>query len=62
MRFPRRRHKALDERVAAARGEAELSRQRLESVREHVTRPLREAAGRNRFAEMIARSLMEGHR
>lgn len=62
------RHRKLEERAAqAAAGaedaarEAERSRQRLEAVRENVVTPMREAASRNQFADMLRRSLIEGH-
>lgn len=68
MRLFRRRHDDLDARVADARAraedareEAELSLARQESVREHVVRPLRQAAEQNQFAAMIRASLTEGY-
>lgn len=57
----RRRHRRLDERVAAAEAEKELSRKRLQEVRERIVAPLREASERNQFADLIRRSLTEGH-
>ena len=51
-----------DGRLAEARQEVELSRQRLEAARENVVRPLREAAAQNNFASLIAASLVRGHR
>ena len=63
-----RRHAGLDARVAEAEkradeaaGEAALSQARHEAVVENVVKPLRRAAERNRFAEMIRQSLIEGH-
>jgi hypothetical protein len=50
------------DRLADAEAEVELSRQRLQAVSENVVRPLREAAARNNFAELIAASLVRGHR
>jgi hypothetical protein len=61
MRLPWQRHKDLTERARAARAEAELSQRRLESVRRNVTGPLQKAGERNRFAEVIRLSLLEGH-
>lgn len=49
------------ERVAAAEREVELSRQRLRETHEKVVEPLREAAARNSFAELIRASLIQGH-
>lgn len=64
----RRRREELDARVASATkraevaaGEARKSRVRQESVREHVVEPLRQAAEHNQFADLIRRSLTEGH-
>jgi hypothetical protein len=53
---------ARAERLAAAEREVELSRQRLLDTRENVVKPLREAAARNSFAEIIAASLAQGRR
>ena len=50
------------ERVAEAEREVELSRKRLRDTHEQVVRPLREAAAQNSFAELIAASLVQGHR
>jgi hypothetical protein len=61
MRLPWQRHKDLARRAAAAREEAELSQRRLESVRRNVTGPLKRAGDRNRFAEVIRSTLLEGH-
>jgi hypothetical protein len=62
------RHDDLDMRVAQARvraedarGEAQKSRVRQEAAREHVIMPLREAAERNGFADLIRDSLTEGY-
>lgn len=64
----RRRRDELDERVASATaraetaaGEARKSRARQEHVREHVVGPLQRAAEHNQFADLIRRSLTEGH-
>ncbi|HEY6278720.1 MAG TPA: hypothetical protein VIX86_20600 [Streptosporangiaceae bacterium] len=51
----------LDARVEAAAGEKLLSRHRLAHFREHVTGPLHEKGQRNQFAEIIRKSLLEGH-
>lgn len=62
-----RRHADLDARVAQAEkradeaaGEARLSQARHEAVVEQVVRPLRKAGERNRFADMIRQSLIDG--
>lgn len=57
----RRRHGELDKRVEQAKEEAEQSRERLEQFREHVIDPLQDAGSRNQFAEIIRRSLIDGH-
>jgi hypothetical protein len=49
-------------RLAAAERELELSRQRLLDTHEQVVEPLKAAAARNNFAEIIAASLVQGHR
>lgn len=54
------RHKEAARRAEEAAQEAEESRRRLAEDREHVIEPLKETAGRNRFADMIRASLMEG--
>lgn len=66
--FRRHRHADLDARVAEAEkradeaaGEARLSQVRHEAVVENVVRPLRRAGERNQFAELLRRSLIEGH-
>jgi len=46
--------------VAAAEKEVELSRRRLRETHEKVIVPLRAAADRNNFAELIAASLAHG--
>ncbi len=68
MSWFRRRHADLDARVAEAReraedaaAEARLSEARHEAVVEQVVKPLRRAADRNQFAEMIRQSLIDGH-
>ena len=43
-----------------AEAEAELSQRRLESIRQHVVEPLRDAAERNQFSEMIRATLTNG--
>jgi len=48
--------------VAAAEREVETSRKRLADTHEKVVRPLRAAAERNNFAELIRASLIQGHR
>ena len=53
------RHAAAD-RLAAAEREVELSRQRLTETHERVVEPLKAAAARNNFAELIAASLVQG--
>lgn len=65
----RRRHEELDKRVASATARAETageevarSQARQETVREHVVKPLQRAAEHNQFADLIRRSLAEGHR
>lgn len=67
MSWFRRRHDDLDARVAdAERGaeeateQARVSRARHEDVVENVVKPLRRAAERNQFAELIRKSLVEG--
>lgn len=67
-RFRLRRHADLDARVAQAQRrageaaeEARLSQVRHEAVVENVVRPLRRAGERNQFAELVRRSLIEGH-
>lgn len=68
MSWFRRRHADLDARVAEAEkragdaaDEARLSRTRQEAVVENVVKPLRRAAERNQFAELIRQSLVNGH-
>lgn len=65
--FRRQHHDDLDARVADAQARAEdaaaearKSQVRQEAVRENVVRPLRQAAARNQFAEMLRDSLIEG--
>jgi hypothetical protein len=41
--------------------EAEVSRERQEQLRREVVEPLRQLGDRNRFAELIRASLVEGH-
>ncbi len=48
--------------LAAAAREVDLSRQRLQDTREQVVKPLRAAAARNSFAQLIADSLAQGRR
>jgi hypothetical protein len=50
------------DRLAAAQREVELSRQRLADTHERVVKPLRDAASQNNFAQIIAQSLVAGHR
>jgi hypothetical protein len=64
----RRRHEELDKRVASATaraqdaaGEVRKSQVRQEAVREHVVEPLLRASEHNQFADLIRRSLTEGH-
>lgn len=64
----RRRHEELDARLAdataraeAAAAEAEKSAARQASVREHVVKPLRQAAEHNQFADLIRASLIQGN-
>ena len=61
MRWTRRREKRNGSRVAAARAEAEKSRERLEETRKTVIEPLQRAAERNQFADMIRDSLLVGY-
>lgn len=49
-------------RLAEAEREVELSRQRLADTRENVVKPLRAYAEHNSFADLIAASLVQGHR
>jgi len=56
-----RRRADLDARARDAGCERERSRERLEAVRRDVVEPLAEAGRRNRFADMIRLSLLEGH-
>lgn len=60
MRWLRRRHAELDERVERARAERLLSEERLQSMREDTARPLMRRGERNQFAEIIRRSLRDG--
>jgi len=64
----RARHVELDARVARAKRhardaeeEAERSRLRYEAMHETVVMPLRKAASRNQFAELLQQSLADGH-
>lgn len=57
----RRRLEHREERLAEAQAEAERSQERLAYVREHVIEPITAAGQRNQFANMIRRSLIEGH-
>lgn len=59
LRF-RRLLRHLDERVQAARAEAEQSRAALAETREKVIVPLAEYRQRNHFADLIRESLMDG--
>jgi hypothetical protein len=65
MRFLKRKTREqpgdLDERVRQAREEADESQRRLHAIRRNVVQPLTEAGTRNQFAEIIRRSLIEGH-
>ena len=51
----------LEARAHAAGQERDLSGQRLERAQREVIEPLRAAGERNRFAEMICKSLLEGY-
>ena len=53
---------AAADRLAEAEREVELSRQRLADTHENVVRPLRAYAEHNSFADLIAASLVQGHR
>ena len=55
------RKAALDARAADAAGEKRLSGERLEQIRRDVIDPLHAAGKRNRFADMIRNSLLEGY-
>ena len=64
----RRRHERLDARVKSATARAETaadeaarSQVRQDTAREHVMLPLQQAAAHNQFADLIRRSLAEGH-
>jgi hypothetical protein len=57
----RRRRQQQEKRLAAARAEADRSQERLAYVREHVVEPITAAGQRNQFADMLRRSLIEGH-
>lgn len=57
----RRRAKRNGSQVAAATAEAEKSRDRLEEAHRTVIDPLRRAAERNQFADMIRDSLLAGY-
>lgn len=61
MIFRRRKHDELDKRVEQATEEAAQSRERLERFRENVIDPLQDAGSRDQFAEIIRRSLIDGH-
>jgi len=50
------------DRVAAAAREVELSQRKLRETQEKVVGPLRAAAERNNFADIIAASLARGYR
>lgn len=54
----RHRH---EDRITEAERELEESRARLEETYEKVVKPLRKAAARNNFAEIIALTLNGGH-
>ena len=56
------RRKVKGNGLAAATAEREKSEQRLESVREHVVKPLADKARHNQFAELIRQSLEGGQR
>jgi hypothetical protein len=58
--FQRRREQQAA-RLARARAEADRSQERLAYVREHVVEPITAAGQHNQFADMIRRSLIEGH-
>lgn len=66
MRFPRRRHRKLDAQVAEARAQAEsaqeeleISRERYQSAREDVVKPLQRARSRNNFADLIRQTIID---
>lgn len=50
-----------DEKIQEARAEAALSESRLAETRREVVKPLRERGVDDQFAEIIRRSLREGH-
>jgi hypothetical protein len=50
------------DRLAAAEREVEFSRRRLADTHRNVVEPLQGKAAANNFAELIRRSLTEGHR
>ena len=54
--------RAVTDRLAEAEREVELSRQRLLETHEQVVKPLQAYAEHNSFAEVIAASLIRGHR
>ena len=60
MRF-RRRRADLDARVAAAEEEKQESGRRLRRMRNEVVEPLEAKERHNQFADIIRRSLQEGH-
>ena len=51
----------LEARAHTAGQERDLSGQRLERAQREVIGPLQDAGQRNQFADMIRRSLLEGH-
>lgn len=57
-RFGRRR--AAQQSLAAAAAERAESERRLAEVRERIVEPLRAAAARNNFAELIRQNLQAG--
>lgn len=61
LRAHAQRKSELEARARAAEQEKNLSGQRLEQVRREITGPLHAAGKRNRFADMIRSSLMEGY-
>lgn len=64
----RKRHEELDERVSdaydraeTARQEADLSQLRHETILHRVVIPLKKAGDHNQFAELIRKSIIDGH-
>jgi hypothetical protein len=56
------RRAELDARAAAANGEKDLSRERLETMCRDVAGPIQEFGRRNQFADLIRKSLLEGYK